>query len=377
MPDFLYYDSLAGIDPDRSWQDNLEICRAQILRYRPGLDRISLVLYEEEGGRLRTFTAVPQSDNPLTNYDFPLEESASLLACVAARCPRLINDMDIFAEGENDHTRVIRENGYRSSFTFPIFTRDKLYGILFFNSRQSDYFQGEVLEQTDLVGHIIEQVAINYQNRLRSISAAVQSAISMVNYRDPETGNHLKRMAGFARLIARDLAAKGKHRLTDEQIDLIYQFAPMHDVGKIGIPDEILLKNAGFSTDEWELMKQHTTIGRQIIEQLIDNFHFQKLPFIDYLRDIAELHHEKLDGSGYPHGYRGGEVPLPARIIAVSDIFDALTCKRPYKAAWTNRDALEELKRMAEEGKLDADCVAALIENIDEVIAIQIFYRDE
>jgi len=123
-------------------------------------------------------------------------------------------------------------------------------------------------------------------------------------------------------------------------------------------------------------MKTHSEIGRSIIDQLIEEFGFAGLPHIEILRQITELHHEKPDGSGYPHGLSGEQVPLVARIVGVSDIFDALTSERPYKPAWTNQDALRELEQLSQDDRADNNCVAALKNRLDEVSAIQRQYAD-
>ena len=146
--------------------------------------------------------------------------------------------------------------------------------------------------------------------------------------------------------------------------------AILHDVGKIGIPDSILQKPDRLSREERQVMNSHTVLGRHIVDDLIANFGFELVPYIDYLRHIAELHHESMDGSGYPHGLRGEEISLDARIVAVSDVFDALTTCRPYKEPWSNAHAFAMLKLLSID-KLDKGCVSALIDSPNEVAMIQ------
>jgi two-component system response regulator RpfG len=147
-------------------------------------------------------------------------------------------------------------------------------------------------------------------------------------YRDSDTGNHVLRMARFSRLIAEGMG------LDENRCRLIEMAAPMHDIGKIGIPDNILLKPAKLTHEEFSIMKTHCTIGYHILK----NSHSK---FISLGSEIALSHHERYDGSGYPNGLQGKAIPLDARIVAVADVFDSLTSERPYKKAWSNQEALE------------------------------------
>lgn len=181
-------------------------------------------------------------------------------------------------------------------------------------------------------------------------------------YRDPETGAHLVRMSRYTRLIAERLG------LPAAEQDLLLEAAPMHDIGKIGIPDAVLLKPGRLTDDEFAVMKQHTAIGRDIL-------HDSPAPLLQCAAAIALAHHEKFDGSGYPQGLAGTAIPLYGRIVAVADVFDALTSERPYKMAWPLARAREFLR--AEAGRhFDPDCVAAFLSAWDEVRAIHDRDRD-
>lgn len=176
-------------------------------------------------------------------------------------------------------------------------------------------------------------------------------------YRDEDTGNHLFRMSEFAYLIAKELA------LPDEQCEIIRLAAPMHDIGKIGIPDQILLKPEKLTPDEWAIMQNHARIGYEILRD--SPSYYIKTGGI-----IALYHHERFDGKGYPQQISGTEIPLEARIATVADVFDALMSERPYKKAWPIDRALEYLK--TEKGKhFDPDCIDAFFTRLDRVIAIQ------
>jgi len=182
-------------------------------------------------------------------------------------------------------------------------------------------------------------------------------------YRDPETGAHIIRMAHYSRHIARVLG------LSIEQQELLLEAAPMHDIGKVGTPDLILLKPGKLTPDEFSIMKQHAVIGYEVLNTA--SSHMLKIA-----AEIAHSHHEKFDGSGYPRGLKGEEIPLFGRIVAVADVFDALTSERPYKKAWSIEKATE-LLREGMGTHFDPSCVVAFFTDFDDVLTIKNKFVDE
>ena len=182
-------------------------------------------------------------------------------------------------------------------------------------------------------------------------------------FRDPETGAHIQRMANYSSLIAQQLG------LSSEEQTLILQAAPMHDVGKIGIPDQILLKPGQLTAEEFSIMKTHTTIGFELLKGSVSTI-------LEAATTIAVSHHEKFDGSGYPYGLTGTAIPLFGRIVAVADVFDALTSERPYKKAWS----LEQAADFLCEGRgqhFDPDCLDAFIARWPDAMSVHSRFRDE
>lgn len=200
------------------------------------------------------------------------------------------------------------------------------------------------------------------------LRSAVNLAADLTRLRDAETGMHLERVSHYARLIARNLPpAEG---LDDEFIDDLSFLAPAHDVGKVAIPDHILLKQGAFEPAEYEIMKGHVTSGIAVVEELIRDFDLGGSARVSMLRNIVRSHHEALDGSGYPDGLKAGEIPLEARIVAVADVFDALTSDRRYKRTWSQEDAFGFL--VERKGtRFDAACVAVLESHAGEVASIR------
>lgn len=224
---------------------------------------------------------------------------------------------------------------------------------------------------TDVARAISIQVSrhmINETLRVREIEleAARTDAISRLGaaseYRDNETGMHIMRMTNFASAIAKALG------LSAEQREILAIAAPMHDVGKIGIADAILLKPGRFTPEEFNLMKKHTEIGAQILKGEDD--------LIVAAREIAFSHHEHWDGSGYPSGIREDEIPILARVCSIADVFDALTSPRPYKEAWPLQQAIDWIR--GESGKkFDPTVVAAFERALPEIQRIRELYRDD
>jgi putative two-component system response regulator len=168
---------------------------------------------------------------------------------------------------------------------------------------------------------------------LRATRLAIVQRLGLAaEYKDNETGLHVIRMSHFARLLG---VAAG---MNEHEADDLLHAAPMHDVGKIGIPDRILQKAGPLDPDEWKVMQSHATIGGEIIGEHGGGM-------LALARNIALTHHEKWDGSGYPEGLAGERIPLEGRIVAIADVFDALTSKRPYKAAWSEEEALDYLRK--------------------------------
>jgi putative two-component system response regulator len=195
------------------------------------------------------------------------------------------------------------------------------------NLLETRFFYLQLQDQNQHLGRQVER-------GLRDIDAAQTEVIwrltQAAEFRDEETGMHTQRVGRLAALIAQAMD------LDADMVELIRQAAPLHDVGKIAIPDQILLKPSRLSAAEVEQMKQHTTIGARMLVG-------SALPLLQMAHDIALSHHEHWDGTGYPHGVQGTAIPLAARIVAVADSIDALTHKRPYKQAWSVEQALAEI----------------------------------
>lgn len=210
--------------------------------------------------------------------------------------------------------------------------------------------QNEILEQK-----VQQRTHELHTTRLQVVRRLGRAA----EYRDNETGLHIIRMSKISELLGR------KYGLSNYECDLLLNASPMHDIGKIGIPDNILLKPGKFEPEEWEVMKTHAEIGADILNLRGDSTDLMRMA-----HDIALYHHEKWDGSGYPKGLSGEAIPLTARIVAIADVFDALTSERPYKKAWPVDEAIQYMRD--QRGKhFDPKLLDIFLDHLDTVMAIR------
>lgn len=372
---FHHKDSLDTLNQNGSLNAHLEVIHESVKQQFPFIGRIAVASYDKKTGMLKTFIASHSGKADLVRYEAELESASSLQEILKVGRPRVVNDLSVFDKSVKKHTKTIKEEGFASSYTLPMYQNGNLLGFIFFNSDQVNCFSAEVLSILDIHAHLISTLVAHELSVINTLLGALKTANRMVHSRDPETAGHTERMAYFSRLIARELASRGIYQFNDEFIEHIFLFAPMHDIGKIGIPDGILQKPGKLTQQETLIMQSHTIKGRELVNDMVENFGLDAFQYIDVLRNIAECHHEVLDGSGYPHRLKGKEIPVEARIIAVADIFDALTSNRPYKLPWTNEEAFELLKNLSKD-KLDKDCVEALIQNNDKIVKIQESFQE-
>ena len=205
---------------------------------------------------------------------------------------------------------------------------------------------------------------------------SIRALAHLAEVRDPETGNHILRTQGYVRRMAQGLQAhpRFKQKLTDRYVELLARSAPLHDIGKVGIPDHILLKPGKLTPDEWVIMKTHAKLGSDAIEQAerdIDT----PLEFLAAAKEIAHWHHEKWDGSGYPDGLAGDAIPIAARLMATADVFDALISPRVYKGPMPYNEARDIIASGS--GKhFDPDVCNAFLTGFDDFVAIAQRYSD-
>ncbi len=226
----------------------------------------------------------------------------------------------------------------------------------------SRMLQDKVVEQTAMLRESFEQLQEAHAKLEKAHLDTLFRLSVAAEYKDEDTANHIRRMSAYAMVVAETMG------LAEDQVRLIVHASPMHDVGKIGIPDHILLKPGKLDPEEWDIMKSHTLIGSRILADADDDFTRAG-------QAIALSHHEKWDGSGYPKGLQGEDIPLPGRITAIADVFDALTSKRPYKAPMSNEKAFGIIEKSVG-SHFDPGVVEAFFRGIDKILFNQKQHQD-
>jgi HD-GYP domain-containing protein (c-di-GMP phosphodiesterase class II) len=222
---------------------------------------------------------------------------------------------------------------------------------------------------SELIGALL----INELTPVQTLYSILNTAKHFTYQRDRETAGHIQRMSHYSHVLAMKLA--DKLEFPDDYIEYILRYSPLHDVGKIGIPDYVLLKPGSLTPKEIETAREHVTRGLEIINAIIHEFGLAHLTHLEILKNIIGCHHERYNGSGYPRGLKGEEIPLEGRIVAIADVLDALTARRQYKSAWDFDKSVDYICENA--GTLfDPVCAEMLDKNRDEFMEILITFRE-
>jgi putative two-component system response regulator len=299
-----------------------------------------------------------EPDVVIVDYDLPKMDGLQFLRAFRAIYAReAVPVLITTAAGESQARYEALKDGANDYLTKPF---DNLeFSVRTRNQLTARQYHRTMLERNAWLQQEIDKATREIRDRERETLTRVSMA---AEFRDPETGAHIQRMAQYSRLIAKSLG------LSSADQALIFDAAPLHDVGKIGIPDAILLKPARLTPEEFEVMKQHARFGHELLSGSAS-------PVVQTGAVIALAHHEKYDGSGYPDRLAGQDIPLYGRIVAVADVFDALTSERPYKKAWDLERAVAYLRDGAE-SHFDPYCVAAFLDNWRGVLEIRAQFRD-
>ena len=301
-----------------------------------------------------------------------IRHSNALADVIDQHQPLAINDLGEYAakNPEAELARDLHRHGLGSALYMPL-SSGRTGGVMVFAAREYGVYTGGHIEFLGniaaQVGHIIERTIVVEG----LVVAALQGLAKLAESRDPETGDHLVRMALYSAVLAETLSADPRYAtvITPAYVRDIHRFAPMHDIGKVGIADSILLKPGRLDDAERKEMERHPVIGGQALRRSEAQMNARGHSIFTLGIEIAECHHEKWDGSGYPAGLSGEAIPLSARIVAVADVFDALTSRRPYKEAWPVERALTVMS--ADAGKhFDPAVVEALHQGMPRILEI-------
>ncbi len=315
---------------------------------------------------------ISDSENVIINEGFTRNIDKSFIKEVRNRGIFVVNDIEEYTQ---KHSNVIlsllKEEGINSTLIIPFLVplnhdkKEKEEGIIALGSFKKNVFNNSTVQSIKYVANTLNYLygkILTIQNLILSIMRAFTE---MVEKKDEETGGHLERMALYSLEIAKEMAKNPKYSkvLTPLFIKQIYEQAPLHDIGKIAVPDNILKKPGKLEDWEFEVMKTHTVAGYEILDHIEEQ---TRMKTFDIGKKIIRHHHERWDGKGYPDGLKGEDIPLCARIVAVSDVFDALTSKRPYKSAMDYKTSVRII--LEEKGThFDPDVVDAFIKAKDTI----------
>ncbi|MDH3335310.1 MAG: response regulator [Rhodospirillaceae bacterium] len=348
-----------------------EIVNSRILVVDDNLTNVVLLKKLLEGSGYNDVTGITDSREVKSLY----EESSFDLVLLDIRMPHLDgfdvmnqlreidsalppNIMVLTAQTDQETKLKALDFGARDFLHKPFDRLEVLTRIR--NMIETHLLHKKMLMQNDILEQKVEERTREIQETRLEVVRCLGRASE---YKDNETGMHVIRMSKMSQIIAREAG------MSEADCELILHASPMHDVGKIGIPDAVLLKPGKLDADEWEVMKRHAEMGVEILGD-------HPSPLMEMARQVAHTHHEKWDGSGYPRGLSGENIPLVGRITALADVFDALTSERPYKEAWPVEKAVDLIKEQS--GKhFDPELVEIFLKLIDKLCDIRDQYRDD
>lgn len=364
---------IENMNSHSSFTDSLNYINETFSRFIP-YNYIGVALLDDKKKKLKASYGVSDGKVTMMSEKFHgltcrLAET-SLGRLIETGEARVINDLEEYTAGRplKYYNKLILDAGIRSSITLPLKVADNPVGIIFFSSVQKNVYKEE---HVNFLKTLVNSIAISFSQNIfinDLVFSTILALAKLAEARDEDTGEHLERMKKYARLIAELLFENDIYpgEITPEYFDQIERFSPLHDIGKVGVRDSILLKPGRLTREEYEEMKLHTLYGASVLRAAEENIAKRGRHIFALGIEIAEGHHEKWDGSGYPYGKNGLEIPLSARIVAVADVFDALTSRRPYKEAYT----FEASMRIIEEGKgthFDPKIAEVFLANHDRV----------
>ena len=357
-----------------------------ILRQIIPFNRLTLTSLER--GEDTVMTKLVASDrNVLLDGDIQISLNESSLKEVSEKKQVLnIQNLQTYYRDHPTSTssRLLLEEGMMSSLVLPLIANNETRGFLLFASEEPEAFNDEHISfLQSIVGQIslsiqrgellyeIEQhtrnledlVNLRTQEVLKTQKTTIFALSRLAETRDTETGNHLERMRNYSVMLAQILKYEGDHdEITSQYLRDLYDSSILHDIGKVGIADVILLKEGFLNEAEMQVMKGHTLIGYEALNSASKDLGSDS--FLKMAMDVIRHHHEQWDGNGYPDGLKGDEIPLAARIVAIADVYDALTSRRPYKEAYTHEESVRIMKEEA--SRFDPEIFKVFIDNAIE-----------
>ncbi len=335
------FDIVNNINQSTSFNDTLKYIYNSFAKFIP-YNYISIALLEDSYQLTTYYMAAEHNMDELKKKIIGQTgniKETSLAKLLETGEIRVINDYDEYFKNRETtwYNQMLIDNGVKSSITVPLSINQEKIGFIFFNSTRKNIYNDK---HVFFLNTIANSISISLHKNILINDVIYSSVLAMTKLaesKDKDTGEHLIRIKDYSGLISSLLMRTEKYQsyITPEYIKEIKKFSPLHDIGKVAIPDHILQKPGKLTKEEFEKMKEHTTAGAVILKEAESFLAKNGQKYFRMAIDIAQSHHEKWDGTGYPYGLKGEEIPLSARIVAIADVFDALTTKRPYKEPFT------------------------------------------
>ncbi|QUH20128.1 HD domain-containing phosphohydrolase [Alkaliphilus sp. B6464] len=336
------------------------------------VDRIGVAFVDYEKRRIVAETGKMNYGNVLLGPGFEVSmDQTSLTEMLISKKPVFSNDLVAELNKKKSRNRsldLIVNEGIKSNMILPLIIGDKVFGFLFFSSFEKGSYNKKSLRIGENIANAIATIIDQTYLTKKMLNNITLTFADLVEKKDLETGNHINRMTNYSKVIAEGLLnyENENYRVNNSFVYDMELYAPLHDIGKIGIPDKILGKPARLTAEEWMVMKEHTNIGANILSNLRDSLKIFRKEFYQMAIDVTRYHHEKWDGKGYPYGLKGEEIPLAARIVAVADVFDALSSRRPYKEPIPFDSAVDIIKD-GSGTHFDPVLVGVFIDNLPQI----------
>lgn len=338
------------------------------------IDRIGIAFVDYSKRKFIAEFGVANFDNIRLGPGFEVNFSkTSLTTTLYSKESFITEDLEeaFSAKPYSASLKLLRMEGIMSNMVVPLVMGDAVFGMVFFSSVKKKHFTEDHLRLAEKIIYEISGLLNRAYFTKVVFSRITNSFAELVDKKDNETGDHIMRMVRYSVIIAEGLSVRKipGYEVNRKFVLEIERNASAHDIGKVGIPDEILKKPGKLTPEEWRIMKTHAEAGADVFKSLRDGLSVFDADFYKFAEEIARYHHERWDGSGYPEGLIGIEIPLSARIVAVADVFDAMTSKRTYKAPFSFEASVEMIKE-ASGTHFDPVIVDCFIANLDKAWVI-------
>jgi response regulator RpfG family c-di-GMP phosphodiesterase len=343
----------------------------EFLKPRLGIDRVGLAYVDyQTKSFVAEFGVLPDKEIILgPGFRQPFEKT-SLSEILTHQQPVIDNNIEqtLINRPNSEALNMLNKEHIKSNLTIPIIMNQVVFGFIFFSSYKKDFFDDRMVEIGKQVANEVKTL-LNRAYFTNVVLTKVTSAFSeIVEDKDSDTGDHILRMVKYSSILARGIKSKNhiNYQIASKTILEIERYAAVHDIGKVGIPDEILKKEGKLTPQEWEIMKKHPQIGANVFMNLKSALNAFDSGLYQVAEDITRYHHERWDGLGYPHGLKELDIPLVARIVAVADVFDALSSIRSYKPAYSFEESVQMIKD-ASGTQLDPFIVQVFIDELEQI----------